>query len=438
MVAPVLPTALDQLLMKQVAVDGELVVPTRPTVNFTGDGVRVEDDPDNEQTTVTIRGGSAPVISVVAKTNVALTGLQTIDGYTLQDGDGVLPTAQTDGTESRPWVARAGAWESILLADGDHAAGATIFVDRGYYERKTSWVCRSDYGSDVVGEDTLTWRCVQTLRDDFDFDASDLAYYFVDETGPVATVANRVTGGASLPLQAWTSGVGDVTRSAQYFTPGPFGGTAGWLNQAVDGWYGADAALDCPNTVHLSFFFKPLHYFNATAAGTDTPIVGRTRVNKATTFSSATVIAADLALALTGRLGSNLHDDGSSSDHVRRLLANVTVAGTLRTLDVVTASQNNLNQLAPIASRWSQVDVIRDNADGNIFVYVNGVYRSTGTFAGSVSGTGAGYWFVGLPVGSTGMWNFPMLISRLRIMNANRGQAWITERNRRMAAWVGG
>lgn len=48
--------------------------------------------------------------AVVATSNSAISGLLTIDGYTLLAGDHVLLTAQSTGAQNGPWVAASGAW----------------------------------------------------------------------------------------------------------------------------------------------------------------------------------------------------------------------------------------------------------------------------------------------------------------------------------------
>lgn len=50
--------------------------------------------------------------AVVATANVALSGLQTIDGYTLLAGDHVLATGQSTGSQNGPWIAAAGAMDA--------------------------------------------------------------------------------------------------------------------------------------------------------------------------------------------------------------------------------------------------------------------------------------------------------------------------------------
>ena len=51
-----------------------------------------------------------PTTKVVATTNQAITGLFTVDGYTLVAGDIALLTGQTTASQNGPWVAASGAW----------------------------------------------------------------------------------------------------------------------------------------------------------------------------------------------------------------------------------------------------------------------------------------------------------------------------------------
>lgn len=81
---------------------------------------------------------SAPYLGgadTVATTNVALSGLQTLNGYTLTAGDIVFLTAQTTGTENGPWVAAAGAWaRPVWYAAGTMLReGSTIVIERGNF-----------------------------------------------------------------------------------------------------------------------------------------------------------------------------------------------------------------------------------------------------------------------------------------------------------------
>lgn len=79
---------------------------------------------------------------VVAVANVALTGLLTIDGYTLQVGDIVLLTAQTTGAQNGFWVADSGSWSrptfwgaATTITEGNYA----IIDAEGTTYKNTKW-----------------------------------------------------------------------------------------------------------------------------------------------------------------------------------------------------------------------------------------------------------------------------------------------------------
>lgn len=64
--------------------------------------------------------------------NVALTGLQTINGVTLVAGDRVLVRANTAGAENGIWVAATGAWTRAADAtQGNLTSGAQVTVEEG-------------------------------------------------------------------------------------------------------------------------------------------------------------------------------------------------------------------------------------------------------------------------------------------------------------------
>lgn len=58
-------------------------------------------------------------VRVVTTGNIALSGLQSIDGVTLLAGDRVLVKAQTAGAENGIWVAASGVWARAADADAD-------------------------------------------------------------------------------------------------------------------------------------------------------------------------------------------------------------------------------------------------------------------------------------------------------------------------------
>lgn len=57
-----------------------------------------------------INGVAIHIVDVVAVANLTLSGLQTIDGYTVTASDVVLLTAQSTASQNGPWVPAVGAW----------------------------------------------------------------------------------------------------------------------------------------------------------------------------------------------------------------------------------------------------------------------------------------------------------------------------------------
>lgn len=85
-------------------------------------------------------GVKAPAL-VVATANIALTGLQTIDGVTLLVGDRILVTGQTNLEDNGVWEAATGTWSRAPDFDGarDIAQGTVIIVASGAVYANTAW-----------------------------------------------------------------------------------------------------------------------------------------------------------------------------------------------------------------------------------------------------------------------------------------------------------
>lgn len=95
-------------------------------------------------------------VRAIATQNKTLSGLQTVDGVSLQDGDRILVALQTDPTEEGIWIVRTSSWERADdFSAGDNVANAFMFVSEGTQFADTGWVCTNDGGSDVVGTDDL-------------------------------------------------------------------------------------------------------------------------------------------------------------------------------------------------------------------------------------------------------------------------------------------
>jgi trimeric autotransporter adhesin len=92
---------------------------------------------------------------VLGVTNVALNGLQTIDGVTLVANDRVLLINQTDPVENGLWLAQAGAWTRPADFDtGDTAGQAYVLILSGSINAGASYLCNTPtaiIGTDPIG-----------------------------------------------------------------------------------------------------------------------------------------------------------------------------------------------------------------------------------------------------------------------------------------------
>lgn len=96
-------------------------------------------------------------VRVATTGNIALTGLQTIDGITLVDGDRVLVKANTTGSENGIWLARTGAWERAPDATiGQLKSGASVMIREGTANQDQQWRLITD-GTIQVGTTALVW-----------------------------------------------------------------------------------------------------------------------------------------------------------------------------------------------------------------------------------------------------------------------------------------
>jgi hypothetical protein len=77
---------------------------------------------------------------VVTLTNITLSGLQTIDGETLEEGDRVLVNGQTDKAENGIWIASAFAWvRASDMSNADALLGTTVRVLRSASDQTGWW-----------------------------------------------------------------------------------------------------------------------------------------------------------------------------------------------------------------------------------------------------------------------------------------------------------
>ena len=91
-------------------------------------------------------------------TDIALTGLPTIDGINLIADNRALLNHQTDAKQNGIWVVAAGAWSRPTdFATGSNAASAFTFIQEGITYADTGWICTNNTGHAVVDTDDLTF-----------------------------------------------------------------------------------------------------------------------------------------------------------------------------------------------------------------------------------------------------------------------------------------
>jgi hypothetical protein len=89
--------------------------------------------------------------------NVGLNSLQTIDGYTLTNGDRILVKDQTSIPQNGIYTAIAGSWTRATDMDGwAEVPSSYVFVEQGTVNADTGWLCTSD-SVGVVGTSNMTW-----------------------------------------------------------------------------------------------------------------------------------------------------------------------------------------------------------------------------------------------------------------------------------------
>ena len=148
-------------------------------------------------------GGVIPkqAVSTIGLSNSAITGLLTIDGYTLLANDRVLLTAQTNTLENGIWVAAAGAW--TRPTDAANGAVLAIYTQVGIING-TSYPGALFIlsATATVGTTAQTW---------FLFSAPSTAQ-IIEST--VSTATNAAATGTYLALASITLPAGSWTISA--------------------------------------------------------------------------------------------------------------------------------------------------------------------------------------------------------------------------------
>lgn len=130
-------------------------------------------------------------VRAVARTNITLSGAQTIDGVSLVAGERILVVGQTDETQNGIYVVASGAWSRATDADssaaGEVSAGMFTFVEEGTTGAGTGWVL-STPGPIVLG-------------------TTDLEFTQFSEAGQVGAGAGLVANGTAIDVVSGNGGI---------------------------------------------------------------------------------------------------------------------------------------------------------------------------------------------------------------------------------------
>ena len=137
---------------------GSLVMPAGTHITVTDVPVNGTDATNKNYVDAAIAGLSwKQAVQAATTGNIALTGLQTIDGIALVAGDRVLVKAQTSGAENGIYVVGAGAWtRSTDLNVPGEFPGAAVLVEDGTVYANSAFVSTTQ-GTITVGTTPITF-----------------------------------------------------------------------------------------------------------------------------------------------------------------------------------------------------------------------------------------------------------------------------------------
>lgn len=114
------------------------------------------------QITSAIEGrNTKDAVRMASTGNLALTGLQTVDGIAGAANDRLLVKNQTAGAENGIYVMQTGAWTRApdQNAPGEYRTGDFVFVEFGASQAATNWTV-STTGTITIGTTPVTWTQV--------------------------------------------------------------------------------------------------------------------------------------------------------------------------------------------------------------------------------------------------------------------------------------
>lgn len=153
-------------------------------------------------------------VAVLATTNVTKSGLTTIDGYTLQNGDRVLQAVAGGHVQNGVWLAAAGSW--TRATPQEELPGAFWFVKNGTANGATQWIV-TNATNPVIGTDPVVIK-------QFGAQVTYTGTNGVQVVG--STISAVAAGGGGIATAGGLAVDNTVSRSATVAIPAPGSGTA--------------------------------------------------------------------------------------------------------------------------------------------------------------------------------------------------------------------
>lgn len=191
-----------------------------------------------------------PNVRAASTANVALTGLQTIDGISLANGERVLLKNQTAASENGIWVVSSGAWARAADASaGTLTAETAVFVGEGTAQKNTQWQL-STPDPISVGSTALTF---------IQFGASTTYTGDGATVNIVGTVVSAIISGNNGLVRKFAQSIGDGATTALAVTHnlGTTDVTIGVFEVATGNEVGCDKTRTSGNVVTLGFAIAP-------------------------------------------------------------------------------------------------------------------------------------------------------------------------------------
>lgn len=170
-----------------------------------------------------LNGGSFAPCRVATTAAIALTGLQTIDGKTLIEGDRVLVKNQADTTTNGIYAASSGTWTRATDAASNvqFFLGMSVIIAQGTVNAAQCYICTSTDDPVVVGTSNLTFAALTSLQ--------NTTFTNPTITGTLTATAGGTLGGTFAGNPIWSGAPtfsGTPVFSAGATITGTFAGAA--------------------------------------------------------------------------------------------------------------------------------------------------------------------------------------------------------------------